>query len=235
MSPVSASPQRRPVASSAIARSAASSSARTREPLPPRSSSTGKRERDPQPIEVVAGRDQGAGRGEAGDHAPLVVDRPEAADDVAVDLRARRPRGGDRVDVREEGERGVLGGADHEAVAAGLAAHPPHGQRPVGAQRLDPVDDPALGPRLRRDPDQLGEQVAGLGDGGGIGAHPLCTSCQARTQVWKLSGWTSAIASAIERGSAVSRKRAGTAATAAALTTAKPFWAAIACAGLETK
>ena len=64
-----------------------------------------------------------------------------------------------------------------------------------------------------------------------IGAHPACTSCQARTQVWKFSGWTSAIASEIERGSAVSRNRAGTFATAAGLTTANPFWAAIACAG----
>ena len=68
-----------------------------------------------------------------------------------------------------------------------------------------------------------------------VGAQPLCTSCQARTQVSKLSGWTSAIASEIERGSAVSRNLAGTSATAAALTTAKPFWAAIACAGFETK
>ena len=40
---------------------------------------------------------------------------------------------------------------------------------------------------------------------GPAGAHPLWTSCQARTQVWKFSGWTSAIASAIAVGSAVSR------------------------------
>ena len=100
---------------------------------------------------------------------------------------------------------GPLARADDEAVAAKLAADARRRQRPLAAQRLDAVDDPALGAGGRRDADELGEQVARLGDAGPAGAHPLWTSCQARTHVWKFSGWTSAIASAIEVGSAVSR------------------------------
>ena len=127
---------------------------------------------------------------------------------------------------------------DHEAVAAGLARDPADGQAERRAVGLDPLGDAALRPGGRRDVDQLGEQAARRADRLSPTervAQPAFTSDQARVQVWKFAGWTSAIASAIALVSAVARNAGGTSPSAAGLTIANPFWAITACAGRETK
>ena len=193
------------------------------------------REGDPEPVEVLARLRPGPAPRAAGDDAALVVDGAEAADDVAVHHRLGRPRRGDRVDVGDERERRLARGADHEAVAPELAADAQHRQRPL--RRTAPRSGRRSAPRRPR--------ARGSPTSSASRSRASATAAASRsTALDLLPGADPGLeVVGLDLGDRVGdRARVGRLAvlgrhpgTAAGLTTAKPFWAAIACAGVETK